>query len=162
MNRLVVCAITVLVVGAVACSSSTDNGQDSGLGTFDSQVMTVDSSPVLLHVFRNPADTLLPSNPKFKVLPFYVSGDTADRTPTVTILPQNTVVPNGNDNIAPSFSTADIAFFDFEGDFLIEGNAPGTTVLTYTLTDRNHNNATQLINIPVTVVVEPVPARFVH
>ena len=151
MQRFVVCAFTVLAIGAVgACSSSSDNnGSSAGLGSFTSAVLAVDSSPVVLHVYVDPTDPTA-----------YLPTDNVDRTPTVTILPQNLVVPNGNNNVSASFSDPSIADFDSNG--LLEGLAPGTTVLTYTFTDYNHARATQSINIPITVLAGPAPGRLVH
>ena len=156
MQKLVVCAFTVLAIGVVgACSSSSDNGLGAGLGSFNSALLAVDSSPVALHVRRNPADTIPPSDTvHFKKLPYFVGTNAVDRTPTVTIEPQGTLVPNGLNNVTASFSKARIAHFN--GDGLLQGDSTGTTILTYTLTDFNHNRVTQSIDIPITVTVGPL------
>ncbi|HLB07968.1 MAG TPA: hypothetical protein VK617_00440 [Gemmatimonadaceae bacterium] len=117
--------------------------------------MTADSSPVVVHVYHNPDFSVTNDT-----VPAFLASDDVDRTPTITILPQNVVVPNGTDNVTASFSDPSIA--DLDGNGFIEGLAPGTTVMTWTFTDFNHNNATQSINIPITVVVGPAPGRLVH
>jgi len=161
MNRLVVCAITVLAVGAVACSSDDNNGANAGLGTFATVVLSVDSSPVALHVERNPADTIPRSDTvHFKKLPFLVGDDAVDRTPTVFVEPSGDSVSNGLDNVSATFSNDGIAEFNDDGELV--GDTVGTTVLTYTLTDVNHSNATTSVNIPITVTVGPPATSRVH
>lgn len=157
MKRLVVFAVSVLAVGVVACSSDDPNGLKSGLST--SATMTADSSPVLLHVYRNPADTIPKSDTvHYKKLPYYLPADEDDRSPVITDN-NGVVVPNGDNNVVATFSKPRIA--DIADDGAIEGDSLGTTVMTYTFTDFNQNHATQATTIPITVVIgsPPPPER---
>jgi hypothetical protein len=162
MNRLVVCAITVLAVTVVACSDENTSGEDAGLNNpFSSVVLDVDSSPVTLHVKRNPADTIPKTDTAhYKKVPYYVGDDAVDRTPTVIVLPSGDTVSNGLNNVAATFSNDGIAEFNDDGELV--GDTVGTTVLTYTFTDYNHNHATTSVDIPVTVSVGPPAPSRVH
>jgi hypothetical protein len=162
MNRLVVCAITVLAVGVVACSDENTSGEDAGLNNpFSSVELAVDSSPVTLHVKRNPADTIpITDTANYEPLPYYVGDDAVDRTPAVLVLPSGDTVSNGLNNVSATFSNDGIAEFDDDGALV--GDTVGTTVLTYTFTDYNHNHATTSVNIPITVSVGPPSSNRVH
>ncbi len=160
MKRLVVFAVSVLAVGVVACSSDDPNGLKSGLST--SSVMYADSSPVVVHVTRNPADTIPKSDTAhYKKLPYYVPTDSVDRVPTILTQNGDTVL-NGYDNVVATFNPDGIADVD-DATAAIEGDSPGHTVLTYTYTDFNQKHATQATNIPITVLLAaPAPPRRVN
>jgi len=115
-------------------------------------VVTVDSTSLSLHVIRNPADTFPPSDTTHHES-FFVGDDSVAQDPTVTIEPQGTIVPNGANNIAASFSVPGIV--DFNDSGFLQADSTGTTVLTYTFTDFNHQNATSSVSVPITVTVGP-------
>jgi hypothetical protein len=80
-------------------------------------------------------------------------GGTADFAPVATLEPQGVAVANGSDNMTFSFSNPAVA--EINGDGLLQGDAVGTTTLTVTYTDVDHNFATTTLDIPVTVTAAP-------
>ena len=82
-------------------------------------------------------------------------GETADFAPVATLEPQGVAVANGGDNMTFSFSNPAVA--EINGDGLLQGDAVGTTTLTVTYTDVDHNFATTTMDIPVTVTAAPPP-----
>jgi len=123
MLRLAVGAAAVLA--AAAC---TKNDANSITGTTDYTSVSVQSDPTSFDL---------------------ALGDSAVFTPTATIEPQNVMVVNGTANMTFSFSNPDVA--EINGSGYVQGDAPGTTTLTITYTDVNHNFATTTLDVPITV-----------
>lgn len=80
-------------------------------------------------------------------------GETAGIAPVATLEPQGVAVANGTDNMTFSFS--DPAVAEINGDGNLQGDAVGSTTLTVTYTDVDHNFATTTLAIPVTVTAAP-------
>jgi hypothetical protein len=115
----------IAVLASVACSPKDISGI-SGTTGFSSISLTTDSTAIHLNV-----------------------GDVVTVTPVVKIEPQDLVVPNGADNVRFTFSNPDVANLDEDGN--VAALAAGTTTLTLTYTDANHDFATTSIDIPITV-----------
>lgn len=73
--------------------------------------------------------------------------------PVATLEPQGAVIANGSTNMTYSFSDPSIA--EINGDGNLQGDAVGTTTLTVTYTDVDHNFATTTLAIPVRVTAAP-------
>jgi hypothetical protein len=80
-------------------------------------------------------------------------GDSAEFTPTATIEPQGVAIGNATANMTFSFADPDIAEVNASG--FVQGDAVGSTTLTITYTDVNHNFATSTLDVPVTVTGAP-------
>ena len=125
MLRLAVAAAAVLA--AAAC---TKNDANAITGTTDYTSVAVQSDPTSFDL---------------------AVGDSAAFTPSATIEPQNLVIANGTDNMTFSFSNPDVA--EINGSGYVQGDAAGTTTLTITYTNVNHNFATTTLDVPITVGV---------
>jgi hypothetical protein len=86
-------------------------------------------------------------------------GDSAAFAPTARIEPQDVAISNAIDNMNFSFANSGIA--EINGSGYVQGDAVGTTTLTITYIDVNHNFATTTLDVPVTVTGAP-PPRIVH
>jgi hypothetical protein len=117
--------VAAAVTAAAAC---TKNDANSLTGTTDYTSVSVTSDPTSFNL-----DV----------------GDSAEFTPTATTEPQGTVIANGNANMTYSFANPTIA--EINGSGFVQGDAPGTTTLTITYTDVNHQFATTSVTVPVTV-----------
>jgi hypothetical protein len=80
-------------------------------------------------------------------------GGTAGFAPVATLEPQNAVIANGSTNMTFAFSNPAVAEINSDGD--LQGDAVGTTTLTITYTDVNHNLATSTLAVPITVTAAP-------
>ena len=85
--------------------------------------------------------------------------DSAEFIPTARIEPQDVAISNATDNMSFSFANSDIA--EINGSGYVQGDAVGSTTLTVTYVDVNHNFAETTLDIPVTVTGAP-PPRIVH
>jgi len=126
MLRLAV--VAVAVVAAAACDK---NDNDSITGSTDYTSVTVGSDPSSFTV-----DV----------------GDSVEFTPTATIEPQGVVIANGTQNM--TFAFANPAIAEINGSGFVQGDAPGTTTLTITYTDVNHDFTQTTLSVPV-IVGEP-------
>ena len=129
-NRML--RLAVVAVGVVAAAACTKHDSNSITGSTDYTSVTVGSDPTS---FTVPV------------------GDSAAFTPTATIEPQGVAIANATDNMTFSFSNPDIA--EVNGSGFVQGDAVGTTTLTITYTDVNHNFATSTLDVPVTVTGAP-------
>jgi hypothetical protein len=129
-NRML--RLAVVAVGVVAAAACTKRDNNSITGSTDYTSVTVGSDPTS---FTVPV------------------GDSAAFTPTATIEPQGVAIANATDNMTFSFSNPDIA--EVNGSGFVQGDAVGTTTLTITYTDVNHNFATSTLDVPVTVTGAP-------
>ena len=129
-NRML--RLAVVAVGVVAAAACTKHDNNSITGSTDYTLVTVGSDPTS---FTVPV------------------GDSAAFTPTATIEPQGVAIANATDNMTFSFSNPDIA--EVNGSGFVQGDAVGTTTLTITYTDVNHNFATTTLDVPVTVTAAP-------
>jgi len=134
-RQMLMLAVAVAAISAVACTKKDSN---SITGNTDFTSVTLSSDP-----------------PSFTI----PVTDSAEFTPTVKIEPQDVVVPNGIDNMTFTFANPDIA--EINGSGFVQGDAVGTTTLTITYTDVDHNYETTSIDVPVTVTGAP-PPRIVH
>jgi hypothetical protein len=73
--------------------------------------------------------------------------------PVATLEPQGVAVANGTDNMSFAFGDEDIAHLNDDGN--LQGYSVGTTNLTVTYTDVDHDFATTTLVIPVTVLAAP-------
>jgi len=73
--------------------------------------------------------------------------------PVATLEPQGVVVQNGSDNMTFTFDDATIAHFNDDGN--LQGYSAGTTNMTVTYVDVDHNFANTTLVIPVTVISPP-------
>jgi len=117
--------VAVAVVAAAACDK---NDSNSLTGTTDYTSVSLASDPTSFNV---------------------EVGDSAEFTPTATIEPQGVTIVNGSANM--TFSFANPAIAEINGSGYVQGDAAGTTTLTITYTDVNHDFATTTLNVPVTV-----------
>jgi hypothetical protein len=117
--------VAVAVTAAAACDKKDSN---SVTGTTDYTSVSVASDPTSFNV-----DV----------------GDSAAFTPTATTEPEGAVIANGSANM--TFSFADPTIAEINGSGYVQGDAPGSTTLTITYTDVNHNFATTTLDVPVTV-----------
>jgi len=129
MLRLAVVAVGV--VAAVACTK-TDSNSITGSTDYTSVSLTAD-----------PTSFTIPQ------------GDSAALTPTATIEPQGVAIANATDNMTFTFANPAIADFDITSSNYIHADAVGSTTLTITYVDVNHDFATTSIDIPVTVTAAP-------
>lgn len=74
-------------------------------------------------------------------------------TPVATLEPQNVAVANGTTNMTFTFANPAIAEINSDGN--LQGDAFGSTTLTVTYTDVDHNFTTTTLAIPVTVSSDP-------
>jgi hypothetical protein len=125
-NKMLRLAVVAVAVVTVAACDKNDN--DSITGSTDYTSVSVGSDPTSFNV-----DV----------------GDSAEFTPTATIEPQGVVIANGTQNM--TFTFANPAIAEINGSGFVQGDAPGTTTLTITYTDVNHNFATTTLDVPVTV-----------
>jgi hypothetical protein len=125
-NRMLrLAAAAVVVVAAAACTKHDSN---SITGSTDYTSVALSSDPTSFNV---------------------AVGDSAEFTPTATTEPQGAVIANGIDNM--TFSFANPAIAEINGSGYVQGDAPGSTTLTITYTDVNHNFATTTLDVPVIV-----------
>ncbi|HMI57139.1 MAG TPA: hypothetical protein VK511_03775 [Gemmatimonadaceae bacterium] len=117
--------VAVAVTAAAACDKKDSN---SVTGSTDYTSVSVASDPTSFNV-----DV----------------GDSAAFSPTATTEPEGVVIANGPANM--TFSFANPAIAEINGSGYVQGDAPGTTTLTITYTDVNHNFATTTLDVPVTV-----------
>jgi len=124
--------LAVVAVGVVAAAACTKKDSNSITGSTDYTSVTVGSDPTSFTV---------------------TVGDSAEFTPTATIEPQGVAIANASDNMTFSFSNPDVA--EINGSGFVQGDAVGTTTLTITYTDVNHNFATSTLDVPITVTGAP-------
>jgi hypothetical protein len=131
--------LAVAAVAVVAVAACTKNDANSITGTTDYTSVQVSSDPSSFNV---------------------ASGDSAAFDPIATIEPQDVVIANGTANMTYSFADPDVAHIN--DSFFVQGDEVGTTTLTITYTDVNHNFATTSVDVPVTVTAAaPPPPSFV-
>jgi hypothetical protein len=124
--------LAVVAVGVVAAAACTKKDSNSITGSTDYTSVQLSSDP---GSFTVPL------------------GDSAAFSPVATTEPQGVVIANGLDNMTFSFANPDIA--EINGSGFVQGDAAGSTTLTVTYTDVNHNFATTTLDIPVTVTGAP-------
>jgi hypothetical protein len=73
--------------------------------------------------------------------------------PVATLEPQGVVVANGSDNMTFSFANEAVAHLNDDGN--LQGYSTGSTSVTVTYTDVDHNFATTTLVIPITVSAAP-------
>ena len=124
--------LTIVAVAVMAAAACTKRDNNSITGSTDYTSVSLGSDPTS---FTVPV------------------GDSAEFTPTATIEPQGVAIANATDNMTFSFSNPDVA--EINGSGFVQGDAVGTTTLTITYTDVNHNFATSTLDVPVTVTGAP-------
>jgi hypothetical protein len=129
-NRML--RLAVVAVGVVAAAACTKHDSNSITGSTDYTSVTVSSDPTS---FTVPV------------------GDSAEFSPTATIEPQGVAIANASANMTFSFANPAIAEVNASG--FVQGDAVGTTTLTITYTDVNHNFTTSTLDVPVTVIGAP-------
>ncbi|MGH7621787.1 MAG: Ig-like domain-containing protein [Gemmatimonadaceae bacterium] len=128
-------AVGAAVLATAACSKKDINGIT---GTTDYTSIQLGSDPTSFDV---------------------VLHDSAAFTPTAKIEPQDVAISNAIDNMNFSFADPDVA--EVNGSGYVQGDAVGTTTLTITYIDVNHDFAATTLVVPVTVTAAP-PPRIVH
>ena len=73
--------------------------------------------------------------------------------PVATLEPQGVVVANGGDNMTFEFANEDVAHLNDDGN--LQGYSAGSTTVTVTYVDVDHNFATTTMVIPITVTAAP-------
>jgi hypothetical protein len=129
-NRML--RLAVVAVGVVAAAACTKHDSNSITGSTDYTSVTVSSDPTS---FTVPV------------------GDSAEFSPTATIEPQGVAIANASANMTFSFANPAIAEVNASG--FVQGDAVGSTTLTITYTDVNHNFTTSTLDVPVTVIGAP-------
>jgi hypothetical protein len=129
-NRML--RLAVVAVGVVAAAACTKKDSNSITGSNDYTSVQLSSNPT---AFTVPV------------------GDSAEFTPTATIEPQGVAIANATDNMTFSFANSSIA--EVNGSGFVQGDAVGSTTLTITYTDVNHDFATTTLDVPVTVTAVP-------
>jgi hypothetical protein len=129
-NRML--RLAVVAVGVVAATACTKHDSNSITGSTDYTSVTVASDPTSFTIAQ---------------------GDSAAFTPTATIEPQGVAIANATDNMTFTFANPNIA--EVNGSGYVQGDAVGTTTLTITYTDVNHNFTTSTLDVPVTVTAVP-------
>ena len=124
--------LAVVAVGVVAAAACTKKDSNSITGSTDYTSVTVGSDPTSFTV---------------------AVGDSAAFTPTATIEPQGVAIANATDNMTFSFANPNVA--EVNGSGFVQGDAVGSTTLTITYTDVNHNFTTSTLTVPVTVTGAP-------
>lgn len=124
--------LAIVAAAVVAAAGCTKHDANAITGSTDYTSVQVTSDPT-----------------SFTVAP----GDSAEFTPTATIEPQNVVVVNGTANMTYSFANPAVAHINDSG--YLQGDEAGSTTLTVTYTDVNHNFATTSVDVPVTVTGGP-------
>jgi Big-like domain-containing protein len=124
--------LAVGALGVVAAAACTKHDSNAITGNTDYTSVTVGSDPTSFTV---------------------PLGDSAEFTPTATIEPQGAAIANAAANMTFSFSNPDVAEVNASG--FVQGDAVGTTTLTITYTDVNHDFATSTLDVPVTVTAAP-------
>ena len=124
--------LAVVAIGVVAAAACTKHDSNSITGSDDYTSVALSSDP---SSFTVPV------------------GDSAAFSPIATIEPQGIAIVNGTANMTFSFANPDIAEINESG--FVQGDAPGSTTLTVTYTDVNHDFATTTMDIPVTVTGAP-------
>jgi hypothetical protein len=84
-----------------------------------------------------------------------VKGDSAEFAPIATTEPDGVEIANGSANM--TFTFANPAVAEINGSGFVQGDSVGSTTLTITYTDVNHNFATSTFDVPVTVTAVPAP-----
>jgi hypothetical protein len=157
-RQMLMLAVAAAVVSTAACTKK-DNNSITGNTDYSSVAVSSDPTSFHVHVMRNPADTIAPSNPAYVPLPFYVASDSTLFTPTAKIEPQDVVISNGADNMSFTFSNP-IAHIN--GSSYVQGDSLGTSTMTITYIDVNHNFAPTTLDVPITVTLGAPPPRRVH
>ncbi len=124
--------LAVVAVGVVAAAACTKKDSNSITGSTDYTSVQLASDP---GSFTVPV------------------GDSAEFTPTATIEPQGVAIANATANM--TFSFADPTIAEVNGSGFVQGDAVGSTTLTITYTDVNHNFTTTTLDVPVTVIAAP-------
>lgn len=130
-RQMLMIVTTVAAIATVACTKK-DNNSITGTTGFDSITLTSDPNTFSVAL-----------------------GDSAEITPTAKIEPQDIAIANGIDNMTFTFANSSIA--EINGSGYVQGDAVGSTTLTITYTDVDHNYATTSIDVPVTVTGAPPP-----
>ena len=88
MNRVTFMLVAIATIAASTACTTKDFNAISGTTAFDSVAVSISPTSYVVHVMRNPADTV-PGNPDGS-LPFYVPVDSTELVPTATLEPQGT------------------------------------------------------------------------
>lgn len=147
MNRVTFMLVAIATVTVSAACTKKDFNAISGTTDFDSVAVSISPTSYVVHVVRNPADTV-PGNPDG--LPFYVPADSTELVLTATLEPQGTAIANASTNATFSFSPA---IADINGSGFVEGDSLGTSTLTATYTDVDHGFKTTTTTAAVTVLL---------
>jgi Big-like domain-containing protein len=131
MNNMML-RLAVVAVGVMAAAGCDKKDSNSITGSTDYTSVSLSSDPTS---FTVPV------------------GDSAEFTPTATIEPQGVAIANGAANMTFSFANPDIAEVNASG--FVQGDEVGSTTLTITYTDVNHDFATTTLDVPVTVIAAP-------
>ena len=124
--------LAVVAVGVVAAAACTKKDSNSITGSTDYTSVQLASDPTSFTVAK---------------------GDSAEFTPTATIEPQGVAIANALDNMTFTFANPAVAEVNASG--FVQGDSVGSTTLTITYTDVNHNFATSTLDVPVTVTAAP-------
>ena len=127
-TKLMFAAVAVCVTLA-ACAKKDFNAIT---GTDTSQSVTLSNDSSSYHIFQD---------------------STVAFAPVATLEPQGVAIGNGTTNM--TFTFANPAIAEINGDGNLQGDAVGTTTLTITYSDVVHNFTTTSISVPVTVMANP-------
>jgi hypothetical protein len=157
-RKMLMLAVAAGVLTTAACTKK-DINAITGSTDYTSVQLSSDPTSFSVHVVRNPADTIASSDPAYVPLPYYVAADSTAFTPTATIEPQGVAISNGTDNMTFTFAPA---IASVNSSSYVQGDTLGTSTMTITYTDVNHDFTTTSITVPVTVTLFSPPPRRVH
>jgi hypothetical protein len=156
MNRLKFLFASFAACVALAACTKKDFNAITGTSDFTSVALSSDPATFDLHVRLEPQTITVDSS----TTPFtvdtvpahYVPADSVAFDPIATLEPQGVAVANGQDNMSYTFGDSKVA--SINESFYVQGDTVGTTTLTVTYTDVDHNFTTTPLVLPVTVTVE--------
>lgn len=155
MHRKMLMITAAAVIAATAACDKKDSNAITGTTDYTSISLSSDPTSFNVHVFRNPADTLAPEDSGYVPLPYFVAADSIEFAPVAKIEPQDVAIANGTQNMTFIFAPG---IAEVNGSGFVQGDTLGTSTLTITYTDVNHDFAQTSITAPVTVTqVAPPP-----
>ncbi len=153
MNRMKFMLAAVSVCALLAACAKRDSNAITGSTDYTSVALSSDPSAFVLHVHLVPRaiDT---TDAGIDTVPAHEEpSDSIAFDPVATLMPQGVVLSNGQNNMTYAFSNSAVA--SINESFFVQGDTTGTTNLTVTYTDVNHDFATTSLVLPVTVTQVP-------
>ena len=141
-SKLMFAAIAACV--ALAGCNKKDLNAITGTDTSTGVALSSDPTSFDLHVRLVPRIDTIPAHE--------VPVDSIAFNPVATLVPQDVVIANGQDNMVFTFNNS---VASLNGSQFVQGDTTGTSTLTVTYTDVVHGFATSTLTLPVTVTQVP-------